>query len=148
MTSSTMELVTTSGAELDQLFTTSPVGQAPDGRGRGTVLFGWGGGAATAASRLAHLLFWQGKVVDRANGELRNLITPFGIKAIRAQVRPEDSWIDERPCTVLDYSRTSRVAHWIRDEIREVSPGVYLGQVFWGRRRVLRFALDFTADGS
>jgi len=29
----------------------------------------------------------------------------------------------------------------IRDEIREVEPGVYLGKVWWGKTRVLDFAL-------
>lgn len=44
---------------------------------------------------------------------------------------------------MLDYSKTSRVAHWIRDEIREVGPGVYLGLVYWSRARILHFALTF-----
>ena len=45
---------------------------------------------------------------------------------------------------MLDYSRTSLVARAVRDELREVSPGVYLGLVFLGRWHVLDFALDFT----
>jgi hypothetical protein len=44
---------------------------------------------------------------------------------------------------VLDYSKTSIVAHLVRDEIREIAPGVYLGLVFLGRRHVLDFTLDF-----
>ena len=44
---------------------------------------------------------------------------------------------------MLDYSQTSIVAHWIRDEIRLVSPGLYLGVVFWDRRKILNFALQF-----
>ena len=35
------------------------------------------------------------------------------------------------------------VAQWIRDEIREISPGVYLGKVYWGRQRLIDFALEF-----
>jgi hypothetical protein len=62
-----------------------------------------------------------------------------------------ESWVDGQECVLLDYSRSSRICGWIRDEIREVSPGVYLG-VVWGvgrffgrgrRRRVLGFALTF-----
>jgi len=45
---------------------------------------------------------------------------------------------------VLDYSKTSLVARQIRDEIREVAPGVFLGVVFWGHHHVVDFALDFT----
>ena len=33
------------------------------------------------------------------------------------------------------------VAHWIRDEIRLVAPGLYLGLVFWEKERILGFAL-------
>src|SRR5438105_941760 len=55
-----------------------------------------------------------------------------------------------RSCIVLDYSHTSLVAPWIRDEIREVSPGVYLGIVFWGKEKpgahkLIHFALKFQA---
>ena len=35
---------------------------------------------------------------------------------------------------MLDYSKTSLIAHWIRDEIREVSPGIYLGLVYLGQK--------------
>jgi len=47
---------------------------------------------------------------------------------------------------LLDYSRPSLVAHdWVRDEIREIAPGVYLGLVFWGPAVMSwNFALDFT----
>ena len=55
-----------------------------------------------------------------------------------------DSWYDGAPCIVLDYSKTSFAARRIRDEIREIAPGVFLGIVFWGRRHVLDFSLDFT----
>jgi len=57
--------------------------------------------------------------------------------------RMQDSWYDGKPCIVLDYSKTSIVAHLVRDEIREIAPGVYLGLVFLGRLHVLDFALDF-----
>jgi hypothetical protein len=45
---------------------------------------------------------------------------------------------------VLDYSKTSLVARQVRDEIREIAPGVFLGLVFLGHRHVLDFTLDFT----
>ena len=73
----------------------------------------------------------------------RNEILPFGIKAVRAKVYKDPSWLDGKETIVLDYSHTSLVAHWIRDEIREVGPGTYLGLVFWERDKVLHFALQF-----
>jgi len=130
-------------AELDDLFVQSPAGPTPAGEAAGTVLFEPGSPIEDVAARVAHQLFWKGKIFDPASGTLRNLVLPEGIPAIAAQVYRAPSWIDSRECIVLDYSKTSVVAHWIRDEIREVSPGLYLGVVFWEHRKILNFALDF-----
>ena len=55
------------------------------------------------------------------------------------------SWFDQKECIVLDYAHTSFVARKIRDEIREVAPGVFLGIVFWGRNKLMNFAVSFPA---
>ncbi|MEV8531438.1 hypothetical protein [Streptomyces sp. NPDC051211] len=130
--------------ELDRLFRTSALGEVPRGEGRGTVLLGRGGARVSrAAAALARVLAWQGKVFDSEREELRNRVSPFGVRAIRAKVYRGDSWVDGGECTVLDYSRTSFLAQRIRDEIREIGPGRYLGVVFWGRRKILNFSLQF-----
>ena len=49
--------------------------------------------------------------------------------------------MDGEETIVIDYSKTSFVARKIRDEIREIEPGVYLGKVWWSRTRILDFAL-------
>ena len=90
---------------------------------------------------------WKGKVFDPEKGELRNKILPMGHKAIVAKVYKDKSWFDQKECIVLDYSKTSLLAHWIRDEIREVSPGIYLGLVYWGKKKLIHFALQFPASG-
>jgi len=130
-------------AELDGLFAQSPAGPIPEGEADGTVLFDPGSRIEDVAAKVAHLLFWKGKVFNPATGELLNRVLPNGIPAIAARVYIAPSWIDGDDCVVLDYSQTSVVAHWIRDEIREVAPGLYLGVVFWERRKILNFALDF-----
>jgi hypothetical protein len=128
---------------LGELFGAGTAGAIPDGRGRGTVLLGTGGRAARVAAALCYALAWRGKVVNARRGRLKNIVTPLGIQAIEAAVYKQDSWYDGETCIVLDYSKTSFVAHKIRDEIREIAPGVFLGLVFWGRRHILDFALDF-----
>jgi hypothetical protein len=128
---------------LGEMFGAGMAGAIPDGRGRGTVLLGTGGRAARVAAALCYALAWRGKVVNAREGRLKNIVTPLGVRAIEAAVYKQDSWYDGETCIVLDYSKTSFVARKIRDEIREVAPGVFLGLVFWGRRRVLDFALDF-----
>ena len=132
--------------EIDALFSNSPAGEIPNGEARGTVIFHPDTELADVTAKLVHLIAWKGKVFDRDKGVLLNEITPFGLDRVRARVYKEAGWFDGKECIVLDYSKTSLVAHWIRDEIREVSPGVYLGIVFWDKRRVLNFALEFPTD--
>jgi hypothetical protein len=136
-------LVGDTTGELGELFRTGAAGAIPDGRGRGTVLLGTGGITARLAAALGYALAWRGKVFDAREARLKNLVTPLAIRAIEAAVYQQDSWYDGEPCIVLDYSKTSLLARKIRDEIREIAPGVFLGLVFWGRRHILDFALDF-----
>jgi len=71
-----------------------------------------------------------------------NKVTPAGLNLIVAKTYYDQSWMDGKPTIVIDYSSTSLVAGQIRDEIREVEPGLYLGKVWLGRRRILDFALE------
>jgi hypothetical protein len=135
------QLLEMSPDELATLFRSSDAGEIPVGKMDGTVLVAPGTQIAGPTKKFARLLVWQGKVFDPAKGDLRNLVLPFGIKAVRAKVYKDTSWFDDQETIVLDYSKTSFVAKRIRDEIREVSPGVYLGLVFWGRSMILHFAL-------
>ena len=69
----------------------------------------------------------------------------FGLEAIVAKVYKGESWLDGKECIVLDYSETSLVAQWIRDEIRLIGPGFYLGKVYWGKDRLIDFCLSSEA---
>lgn len=63
--------------------------------------------------------------------------------------RVQDSAVDGRPCIALDYEQSQNPGfiQAIHDEIREVSPGLWLGPAMWktdsGPRTVLWFALNF-----
>jgi len=131
--------------QLDDLFRHSPAGPIPRGDAAGSAIIAPGTVLSDILARLIYALAWQGKVFDPTGGRLRNKITPFGIRAIVAKVYKDTSWFDGRECIVLDYSRTSLLAHWIRDEIREIAPGRYLGIVYWGRVKLINFALTFRA---
>ena len=131
-------------SQLDGLFTDSPAGDIPDGEGKGTALIAEGTPLSPEIASFISHFAWQGKVFDAKTGLLRNLISPFGIAAIVARVYRGQSWFDGKECIVLDYSETSIVAGWIRDEIRLIEPGFYLGQVFGGKKsRLIHFALQF-----
>jgi hypothetical protein len=143
------DLLKMSQADLDDLFRgVSDPGPIPRGEAAGTVIVAPGTEISETAAKLAHLIAWQGKVFDPESGELLNEIGPLGDRAIRAKVYVDESWFDGKPAIILDYSETSLLAHWIRDEIRQVSPGLYLGIVYWEHHKILDFALDFGHSGS
>jgi hypothetical protein len=129
--------------ELEKLFRKSPPGEIPDGEADGTVLVAPGTNLSNPAAKVLHFVAWKGKVFDREKGELLNEVGPLGLKAFRAKVYKEESWFDGKEAIILDYSKTSLLAQWIRDEIREVAPRLYLGLVFWEREKILHFALKF-----
>jgi hypothetical protein len=130
--------------QLIDLYASSPAGPIPDGPARGVALILPGTPFAKAFALWTALFGWQGKTFDAASARLVNRITPFRIHAIAAQVYLGPSMLDDNPCIVLDYSKTSTVARSMRDEIRNVAPRRYLGFAYCGRIRTIAFGLDFT----
>jgi hypothetical protein len=137
------QLMKKSQQELDDLFTQSASGAIPDGEGKGTAIIAPGTPFLPEVAEMISHFGWQGKIFDRKQGILTNRITPFGLNAIVAAVYKDASWLDGKECIVLDYSKTSMLAHWIRDEIREIEPGLYLGKVYWSKKRLIDFCLQF-----
>ena len=132
-------------SDLDGLFGISPAGHIPTGEATGTAIVWPGHFIARVLACFARWFLWQGKVFVPSEGCLRNRITCFSLTAIKAEVYPGQSWFDGRDCIVIDYSKTSLVAKFVRDEIRLVAPGLYLGQVYLGQNRkpALKFSVDF-----
>lgn len=122
-----------SNGMLDNLFRQSLAGPIPDGDTSGTLL-AW----------LVRILIWQGKVLDRREGVLRNKVTPFGLRLVKARLSIASSWVDFGDCVLIDYSTTSFLARMVRDEIRQVGPGLYLGVVWLWRKRVGWFTIRST----
>jgi len=144
MTYDVQQLLRMSQQDLDALFTASDVGPIPEGQADGTAIIAPGTTYSMEIATFIKYFAWQGKVFDPAAGQLKNRIGPFGLNAIIANVYKAPSWLDGKECIVLDYSQTSVVAHWIRDEIRLIqAPGLYLGKVYWGKERLIDFALQF-----
>ncbi|MBL4828183.1 MAG: hypothetical protein JKY66_10825 [Spongiibacteraceae bacterium] len=134
-----------SRAELDEIYENATVGCIPSGDTRGTAIV-TGSPLAKTFAIFVRLFAWQGKVFDlfppeHEKGILVNKITAFGLTFIVAKVYKDSSWMDGKETIVIDYSKTSFFAKKIRDEIREIEPGVYLGKVWFGKKRILDFAL-------
>lgn len=142
------QLLQMSNQQLDQLFNSSPAGDIPDGAAKGTAIVANGTQFSPEIAEFVNLFIWEGKTFDAKKGVLRNRILGFGLNAIVATVYKAPSWLDNKECIVLDYSETSLVAHWIRDEIRLISPSFYLGRVYWKQKPLIHFALQFQPAGT
>ncbi|WP_087873262.1 hypothetical protein [Arthrobacter globiformis] len=117
-------LLRTPGPQLDELFRQSPSDRTPAGDGDGTVIFAPGSPFSAMTAGLVRLLAWKGKTFDPGAAGLRNRMGPLGKQAIPAKACHGAGWLDANPAIILDYSRSALVARRIRDEIREVAPGV------------------------
>jgi hypothetical protein len=136
-------LLKMSNPQLDELFGRSDSGPIPDGQAKGTAIIAPGTAFTEELAEAVSLFVWQGKTFDGPHGVLRNRISALGVNAIVAEVYKGPSLLDNKDCIVLDYSKTSLVAKWIRDEIRLVAPNLYLGRVYWSNKPILHFALQF-----
>ena len=127
--------------ELDLLFRSGSARDVPHGRLPGTGLLFPGTPACGPLAWLVHLVVWQGKETEPSGRSLENLVGPLRTRTIRALLSHDRSWVDDEECVLIDYSRTSFVARMVRDEVRLVAPGLYLGVVWLGKRRVGWFTL-------
>jgi hypothetical protein len=140
-------LMKMSQKQLDDVFCKSPAGPIPEGESSGTAIVWPGTFWSRLIARFVRRVAWQGKVFtkspDGKDATLQNKIGPVSTELIVARVYYTPSWLDGKECIVLDYSKTSLFARKIRDEIREVAPRLYLGKVWWGKTRLIDFALEF-----
>lgn len=99
-----------------------PLGFVP-----GTAIFDPG---TPKASRKARWIgrVWKGKVFT-ADGRMINRL-PVGLEAVTARVESGASWYDGQPTLIFDYQGESRVFGHVRDEVREIAPGLYLGLTY------------------
>ena len=137
------QLLSMSQKDLDDLFSSSPSGDIPNGEAEGTAIIAPDTVFSPEIASLINIFTWKGKTFDAAHGTLRNRILAFGLDAIVAEVYKTASWFDNKECIVLDYSKTSFVAQHVRDEIRLIAPGLYLGLVYWEKTKTIHFALQF-----
>lgn len=142
------QLLQMKASQLDQLFANSPAGSIPNGDAQGIAIIAPGTPFASIIEGVINTAAWQGKVFDASKGLLRNKIGPAGSRKIEAKVAMGTSRLDDKPAIVLDYSKRSWPISQIRDEIRNVGPGTYLGLVYFGGSKdpIARFALQFPTE--
>ena len=125
------ELVRTSAHGLNALYASGSLAPAPTGFAAGTAIFDPGTPKAVRKARRTGLL-WKGKVFT-PDGIMINRLAG-GLEAVQARVFVTDSWYDGQPTLVFDYCGTSKVFGNVRDEVREIEPGLYLGLTYLRQR--------------
>jgi hypothetical protein len=123
------DLVQRNWCELEQIYRQAKPGTIPVGFLRGQVIYCPNQLLSKSKGRFSTLL-WHGKHFS-CDGTLINQWA--GVKAIRARVDYGTSWLDGQPAIILDYAGMSHVWHDVRDEMREVAPGLYVGAMYKGR---------------
>ncbi|MGW3244065.1 hypothetical protein [Streptomyces sp. NPDC001070] len=135
------DLLKSGDDHLEELFRASPAGEVPTGPMEGIGILFPGTRLGRAFAVWLRLTLWQGKLFASDGRSLINRFTLLDVPAIAALVYPGPSLMDNEPCIVIDYSQTSYIVGCIRDEIRQVGPGLYLGAIWLCGRRIGWFTL-------
>lgn len=112
--------------DLDRLFEQASVSQIPTGFMKGQVLLMTDARFPRLKASLSSAA-WKGKHFDPA-GDFINQWP--GFKAVSGHAEIGLSQHDGKPCIVATYPRGAAVFGNTRDELREVSPGVFLGRLY------------------
>jgi hypothetical protein len=135
------DLVRADRATLDALYTGATVGTVPSGFLPGRAIPEPGSRNTVRRSNLIGLL-WKGKVFTE--GQMINRLAG-GLEAVTASVYVGESWLDGKPSLILDYAGSKRFGD-VRDEMREIAPGVYLGLTYVRKCPQPKLATYFVLD--
>jgi hypothetical protein len=110
----------------EALFRDGTLGCGPFGSTRGTVLYA--DGRHPRLQALLQGVVWKGKTFH-GDGTFTNRWLG-GVQAVSAAVCEEPSWLDGQPCLVMQYAPDAPVFGNVRDELRQIAPGVWLGRSY------------------
>jgi hypothetical protein len=148
LTAAQQLLLTKTAQDIEALYRRSEPGPIPEGASQGAGTVSPGTDEGRESQELISFL-WQGKIFERIDDSSATLVnkTIFG-DAFSAKVYFGESLLDGKKSIIIDYSETSyKPFRIIRDEIRRVAPGVYLGYAYLRgvKTAPVIFALDFNA---
>ena len=136
------QLAHMSRCQLEHLYRNSGPGCVPSGFTPGRPIYCPDECLSGLRSRATGCV-WRGKIF----ADDCTLVNQWcGFKAIKARVYDGPSWLDGQPSIIMDYCGTSHVWADVRDEIREVSPGVYLGLMYQRRCPEPKFKMFFALE--
>lgn len=137
------DLVRSDRATLEGLYSQGAVTTPPPGFAPGRAIPDPGTRKSARKSKMIGLL-WKGKVFS--DGQMINRLAG-GREAVTASVYVGESWLDGKPSLILDYAGSKRFGD-VRDEMREVSPGVFVGLTYVRKCPSPKLAMFFALDAS
>jgi hypothetical protein len=129
--------------ELEALYRQAKPGVLPTGYARGRAVYSGDTKFIGPRSTMTRCL-WHGKHVSATDCTLINQW--LGIKAVKARVSHGTSWLDGQPSIIMDYRDTSWIWRDVRDEVREVAPGLYVGLMFRCRCQEPKLSMYFVLE--
>jgi len=121
------DLTRMSWHELEAVYRAAAPGDVPSGFVRGRTVYNPCAPLPGPRTHLANAV-WKGKHFCPEQATLVNQFA--GVRAIRAEIYPGQSLLDGGPAHILDYADTSLIWRSVRDEMREVAPGLYVGAMY------------------
>jgi hypothetical protein len=115
-----------SARELEALFAQADAAPPLLGYVRGQVLYLEGSAFPRAGAKLYGTV-WKGKHFDE---EGRFINQWAGFRALQSQAAWGPSWFDGGPCQILEYPPGTPVLGNMRDEVRQIAPGLYLARAY------------------
>jgi hypothetical protein len=134
-------LVRSDRATLEALYTNGTVSTPPPGFAPGRAIPNPGARNTMRRSNVIGVL-WKGKVFS--DEQMINRLMG-GREAVTASVYVGESWLDGKPSLILDYAGSKRFGD-VRDEMREVSPGVYVGLTYIRKCPEPKLSMFFALD--
>ncbi len=138
------QLASLSWCDLEQLYRQATPGTIPVGYLRGRAIYCPGALISPVRSKLSQSV-WHGKHFCPSDGILINQWV-LRTQAVRARVGYGESWLDGQPSIVMDYRGMSHVWGNVRDEMREVASGLYLGVMYRSKGGQPRMKLFFVLE--
>jgi hypothetical protein len=136
-------LVRSDRATLEGIYAGGSVTTPPPGFAPGRAIPEPGTRKTVRKSKTIGIL-WKGKVFS--DGQMINRLAG-GREAVPASVYVGESWFDGKPALILDYAGHRRFGD-VRDEMREVSPGVFVGLTYVRKCPEPKLAMFFALDAN
>jgi hypothetical protein len=112
--------------ELEALFAQADAAPPMLGYVRGQVLYLEGNAFPRAGVKLSGTV-WKGKHFDEEGRFINQWV---GVRALQSRAAYGPSWFDNGPCLILEYPPGTPLFGNMRDEVRQIAPGLYLARAY------------------